>query len=702
MSSRSRVVVGALTASVALVLASAVHAANPTTLSINCSPKATSPGTASSCAATVTDAGTVASRVPPGGTVTFSVEGSGTFDPGDTCALEPVGAFSSKCTVAYTPTAISGGTHRLSALYNGEEGHGRASSIFALTVTPTNDDLDNAAPLPVPGKLSGTTEGATYSDSDPELCSDAYAPVWYSLKPTQSGRLAVRLTVGGRVDSVVAVFRQDRSKLVDLGCGLSDVSGVAGVPFDATRGATYLIAVAAPWDAVAGEFTLESVVVPAAKLPGAPLARDADVSLDPLLHPAVAFSLRLRQGTTYRINATARGACVHVELLRSAAVSAADLATSDGCGGYLVYTPGPGAASRLPLVVSVSEGPAARIHVAIRTAQTDDLAPGTALQNATVQRGQLSAREADVVDVYHFSVPALGDATLDLRGSVHADLLLLDEKGKQVACSCDGLERASIVQRLAAGSYLAIVRGRPAETGRYTLTLRLREPTTTTVRLTAAGPRLALVTGVRPSGVGGHLVLELERFDPLSDWHFVATVAHAVSAGGTTFTLTPKIGGWRVRARYSGTLSASASVSDWIDFTVDAATGGAKAPAASCAPGSAVTFRFGGLVLSCVAGGLGAPAPSKPTGKSPSAQLRDLEAAVSGIAMLKDPFKSDLLGNLDAAIAALADHNQDEARAQLDQFVATVQKPQLQAELTSAQRDRLVAAAKGIQAQLGP
>ncbi|HXK16070.1 MAG TPA: hypothetical protein VNH45_16180, partial [Gaiellaceae bacterium] len=474
------------------------------------------------------------------------------------------------------------------------------------------------------------------------------------------------------------------------------------VPFDATRGATYLIAVAAPWDAVAGEFTLESVAVPAAKLPGAPLARDADVSLDPLLHPAVAFSLRLRQGTTYRINATARGACVHVELLRSAAVSAADLATSDGCGGYLVYTPGPGAASRLPLVVSVSEGPAARIHVAIRTAQTDDLAPGTALQNATVQRGQLSAREADVVDVYHFSVPALGDATLDLRGSVHADLLLLDEKGKQVACSCDGLERASIVQRLAAGSYLAIVRGRPAETGRYALTLRLREPTTTTVRLTAAGPRLALVTGVRPSGVGGHLVLELERFDPLSDWHFVATVAHAVSAGGTTFTLTPKIGGWRVRARYSGTLSASASVSDWIDFTVDAATGGAKAPAASCAPGSAVTFRVGGLVLSCVAGGLGAPAPSKPTGKSPSAQLRDLEAAVSGIAMLKDPFKSDLLGNLDAAIAALADHNQDEARAQLDQFVATVQKPQLQAELTSAQRDRLVAAAKGIQAQLGP
>lgn len=704
MSSRSRLVVGALAASVALAFVSAGQAANPTTLSVNCTPKATSPGTPSSCAATVTDAGVVASRVPPGGTVTFTTDGSGTFDPSDTCALEPVGAFSSKCTVAYAPTAISGGSHRLLATYNGEEGHARATSVFALTVTPSNDDLDNASPLPVPGRLSGTTEGATYSDADPELCSDAYAPVWYSLKATQSGRLAVRLTVGGRVDSVVAVFRQDRSKLVDLGCGLSDVSGVAGVPFDATRGTTYLIAVAAPWDAVAGEFQLESVVVPPAKLPGATLAGDADVSLDPLLHPAVAFSVRLREATTYRINATARGACVHVELRRSAAATASDLATSDGCSGYLLYTPGPGALSRLPLVVSISEGRAARIHVAIRRAETDDLAPGTALQNATVQRDRLSARDADVVDVYHFDVPVLGDATLDLHGAVHADLLVLDEKGKRLACACDGLERATVVQRLAAGSYLAIVRARPAETGPYALTLRLREPTTTTVRLTATGPHLSLVTGIRPSGAGGRLVLELERFDPLTDWHFVATVAHAARAGGTIFTLTPRLGGWRVRARYSGTLSASPSVSDWIDFTVDAATptGPAKGPAPSCTPGSGVTFHVGGLVLSCVAAGLGGPAPAKPSGKSPSAQIRDLEAEVSAIAMLKDPFKSDLLGNLDAAITALADHNQDEARAQLDQFISTIQKPQLQAELTSAQRDGLVAAAKGIQAQLGP
>ena len=706
MSSRSRVVAGALAAGVGLAFGGAAYAANPTTLSINCTPKATSPGTAVSCAATVTDAGAVASRVPPTGTVTFTTDGAGAFDPSDTCALEPVGAFSSKCTVAYTPTAISGGAHRLLATYNGDDGHGRATSVFTLTVTPTNDDLSAATPLPVPGKLSGTTEGATYSDSDPDLCSDAYAPVWYSLKPARSGRIAVRLTVGGRIDSVVAVFRQDRSKLVDLGCGLSDASGVAGVPFDAARGSTYLIAVATPWDAVAGEFTLESVAVPPLKLPGARLTGDADVSLDPLLHPAVAFSLQLRQARTYRINASARGACVHLELRQSASPSAADAATSDQCSGYLLYTPGPGSAHRLPLVVSMSEGRAASVHVAIREAGIDDLAPGTTLQNATVHHGQLSARDADVVDVYNFNVPAVGDATVALHGTVHADLLLLDERGKRLACACDGLQTMSIVRRLSPGSYLAIVRARPAETGGYALSLRLREPTTTAVRLTAtkeATPRLALVAGIQPANVGGRLVLELERFDPLTDWHFVATVRHAVAGGGTTFTLTPKVGGWRVRARYTGTLSTSASVSAWIDFTVDTGTAPRAAttqPAPSCTPASAAAFRVGGLVLRCVAA-LGAAPPSKPSAKTPSEQLRDLKAVVEGIALLQDPFKSDLLGNLDAAITALADKNRDEARAQLDQFVNTVQRPELRAQLTAAQRNRLVTTARSIKTQIG-
>ena len=89
-------------------------------------------------------------------------------------------------------------------------------------------------------------------------------------------------------------------------------------------------------------------MVPPVKLPGVRLARDADLSLDPLLHPAAAFVVELRQATTYRVNAAARGACVHLELRQNATASAADLTTSDGCSGYPVYTPGPGRGQAIP------------------------------------------------------------------------------------------------------------------------------------------------------------------------------------------------------------------------------------------------------------------------------------------------------------------------------------------------------------------
>jgi len=690
-------------AAIVLGLARAAEAANPTTLSINCTPKGVSPGAASSCIATVTDAGPVAARIPPGGTVSFTVEGAGTFDPGDTCALEPSGAFSSKCTVAYTPTAISGGSHRLLATYNGDDGHGRATSAFTLTVTPANDDLQAATPLSVPAKTTGTTEGATYSDDDPELCSDAYAPVWYSLKPTQSGRIAMRLTVRGRADSVVAVFRQDRSKLVALGCDLSNVAGVAGVPFDAARGATYLVAVAAPWSAVVGEFVLESVRVAAVTFPGVRLVRDADVALDPLLRPSAAFSLHLLQGTTYRIGASARDACVHAALLRSASAAAATVVESEGCSGYLVYTRGADTTGAFPLLVSMPEGRATNVHVVIRRAEADDLAPGLTISNGTVRHGALAARGGDVVDTYHFRVGTIADATIALRGTLGADLLLFDTKGKSLGCACDGRRSAEIVKRLAPGMYLTVVRARPAAAGRYGLTLRLRQPTVTGVRMTPTPgrhPSLKVSTDVRPTPGGGRLVLELDRFDPLSGWQFVASSSHISSRGRTSFALRPALGGWRVRVHYRGTLSASPSDSDWIAFTVDQAdTAAQRAQGGTCVPGASTSLAIGAMTISCG----GAPFGEKPTKttQTPGAALRSLRSAVGGIATLRDPFKSDLLGTIDEAIKAVAAHNFDEARAQLDDLVTQLQATPLQAQMTTEQRKQLIDAAKRIEAQLG-
>jgi hypothetical protein len=48
------------------------------------------------------------------------------------------------------------------------------------------------------------------------------------------------------------------------------------------------------------------------------------------------------------------------------------------------------------------------------------------------------------------------------------------------------------------------------------------------------------------------------------------------------------------------------------------------------------------------------------------------------------------LGELDEAIAAVGDKKPDDARAKLDDFIATVQSAPLQAQLTADQRDQLV------------
>jgi hypothetical protein len=693
-------------------------AANPTKLSISCTPKALSPGVASTCTATVTDAGPVDSRTSPAGTVTFTIEGVGSLDPADGCLLEPSGAFSSHCTVTYTPDQISGGTHSLLGTYNGEDAHGRATSQFRLSVAPVNDELGSATPIPVPGKLPGTTEGATFNwNDDPELCSDAYAPVWYSVKAVRDARLAVRLTVSGRVDSVVAVFRQERTKLTDLGCELTDTSGAAGVPFDAARGATYLVAVAAPWDANSGGFTIETAVVPPVKFPGSRLAHSADVRLDPLLRPGAVFSVRLAQAATYRFDGSAGSACVHLALLKPAATSSTDaIAESEGCSGYLVFTPGEGMTGTFPVLVSLPEGRAATVHVSFSRAQADDLAPGLTLANGELRRGRLDARSADVVDVYQYRMPVLGDASLTLRGHVRADLLVLDEKGKQLACACDGLRRATIAERLAPGSYFAVVRGRPGETGNYRLSLRLRNPTTTSVALTrrqGALPALSTLARISPGTTTGRIVFELERFDPLTKWHFVKAGKSTLNAGVAQSSILPRPGAWRVRARFSGTLSASPSVSDWINFLVHPAPTAAKsvtgvdgtkyrAPAIMCAPKSELTFPLGKLTIACTPAGFAdtASGGTAPEQKSIADQLADLRTLVSGISMLKDPFRSELLDSLDGAREALAGGQAGQVRARLDDVLAELASVP-QAQLNPDRRTKISRAATRIKASLG-
>ena len=157
----------------------------------------------------------------------------------------------------------------------------------------------------------------------------------------------------------------------------------------------------------------------------------------------------------------------------------------------------------------MSEGRARAVHVSVGVAARDDLAPGLGLGSGEAGRGGLAARGGDVVDVYRFEATAVDDATVELASStLHADLLVLDDRGKRLACACDGLKRGTVVRRLGAGRYFAIVRGRPGASGRYSISLRLRAPTTTKVRLTrtdGAKPALSVGATVAPAVAAGRV-----------------------------------------------------------------------------------------------------------------------------------------------------------------------------------------------------
>ena len=105
-----------------------------TTTAVQCSPASTTVDTATTCTATVTD--TSPTPTIPGGTVSFTTNGSGTFagSPAGTCLLSGSGSFAS-CQVGYTPSAVGSGTHAVTASYHGDSSHSSSSGLTSVTVS---------------------------------------------------------------------------------------------------------------------------------------------------------------------------------------------------------------------------------------------------------------------------------------------------------------------------------------------------------------------------------------------------------------------------------------------------------------------------------------------------------------------------------------------------------------------------------------
>ena len=107
-------------------------AEHPTLTALSCQPGEVEVGSASTCTALVTDL--ASAPTVPGGSVGFASNQPGVFAAGASCELAPAGADSASCEIAYTPSAVRGGVHKLTADYPSDQTHRLSQGTFALTV----------------------------------------------------------------------------------------------------------------------------------------------------------------------------------------------------------------------------------------------------------------------------------------------------------------------------------------------------------------------------------------------------------------------------------------------------------------------------------------------------------------------------------------------------------------------------------------
>jgi hypothetical protein len=452
----------------------------------------------------------------------------------------------------------------------------------AVAAPPANDDrLDPTTIADLPARLTGTTVDATVEGTDPgSRCGDSRASVFYEFRAGDDGRVVVQFDAAGDLDAVVDVYRRTRSQVTGLACEVSDDQGRAEFAFATKKGETYLIRAAQRVNSVAGTFSLNVArAVPAARPPGAALpAGGRRDSVDRVLNPSDSWSVRLRRGVTYRVNLATP---VDEDRVRCVRLAVYGPGTSDfeddspvarrSCGGYVIVTPGPGEEGRYSLLVEAVRGRGSLAYnIEVAPAGADDTAPGTFIRNEAHIGGELSGNRIDVVDLYRFDVRKRSLLEMSLKTAASFDLVLLNDRGRRLECSCSGDGEQEISRNISPGRYFVAVRAQGTAAGRYTLTRVSRAITTT--KLLANGSRGTRVPpgglvrwGVRVSqGSDGPVRLTIERFDPLAGWLFYSLASARASNGVAVIGFVPPhVGRWRARAQFLGTRIASPSASGY-------------------------------------------------------------------------------------------------------------------------------------------
>lgn len=433
-----------------------------------------------------------------------------------------------------------------------------------LFLPPANDRRGGAQALPgPPGSVRGTTLGATRDEADPRRCGLAGGTVWYRLAGRRDGRILLRLAAAGDLDAAIVVLERVRSGLEDVTCGVTDRNGRAALGFPSRRGATYLIAVGHTRGDDPGTFRLETLVSEAAesRSAGRALPRSGvRSSLHGLTDVNDVWRVSMQAGTTYRIGFSS-SSCATVVLVakRRPARPLAALR----CSGYTTYTPGPdGGGAYVLEAVASAEARAQSYRLLFAPAAPDDVGVGVPLRNQVRARGGLDPGRLDVRDLYHFDVERLSEVALEVTGGLR--FTLVRDDGTRLGTF------AQVRRRLGPGRYVVAVTagfGEPAS--RYSLALLIREITATTLPLASTnvepGTPIVLAPEVAHAATG-RVEVQIDRFDPLTGWHFNRMLRLAV--GEARSWMPPAEGRWRLRAAFAGTIAASPSRSGYVHLLV--------------------------------------------------------------------------------------------------------------------------------------
>jgi hypothetical protein len=452
----------------------------------------------------------------------------------------------------------------------------QAAMITPLVPAPPNDERANAQAIHnLPATINGTTVGATLEAGEPESACGVGTTnsVWYSVRAQSAERIALDLTAGGELDGTVAVYHAVRSQLQSVDCQQTEARGKAALSFKASKNGLYLIRVASLQNSQQASFTLEVFLpTPAVGPPGAPLSRTGiSGQVDRIQNINAAYAFTMHSGVSYLINLANRtkGACVSGALFApgTSSFEGEPALLRIGCGGYRLFTPGPGQGGLYSFEVTPrsSYRGVQRFHLQVATAGPAETAPGIALGNYAQAHARLDGRGVSVLRLYRLDVTSHSNLTLKLTAPASADLnlQLRSQDGTVIECRCGGSGSQKLQRQLQPGRYYAVVSVRDATAGNFTLVRQSRTITSTSLSFSSnrAAPGQGVGIGVKVvPAASGPATVEVERLDPVFGWQFYRQVSALVSEGVASIAFVfPTIGEWRAKATYEGSRTSSPS-----------------------------------------------------------------------------------------------------------------------------------------------